>query len=98
VKWILKQTGGGVANLKEELKLSDKEVALISDLRSVKGEYSAAFLMCEEDRQVVRIEATPLEYWLATTDPTDIKVLNDLAQKHPDLSEIEVLKLAAGSK
>lgn len=98
VKWILKQTGGGVANLKEELKLNDKEVALISDLRSVKGEYSAAFLMCEEDRQVVRIEATPLEYWLATTDPTDIKVLNDLAQKNPHLSEIEVLKLAAGSK
>ena len=54
--------------------------------------------MCEEDRQLVRIEATPLEYWLATTDPSDIKILAELSKNHPELSELDILKLAANSK
>jgi len=95
VKWILKQTGGGVAALKEDLKLNQKEIDLIANLRSEKGRYSVAFLMSEENRQVVRIEATPLEYWLATTDPADITTLKNLKELHPDKSEIEILKLAA---
>lgn len=98
IKWILKQTGGGVANLREELKLNEKEIQLIADLKSVKGKYSSAFLMCEEDRQVVQVEATPLEYWLATTDPSDIKILKDISEQNSQLSELEVLKIAAQKK
>lgn len=95
VKWILRQTGGGVSALREELKLNEKEISLISDLRSIKGQYSEAFLICDDQRQVVRISATPLEYWLATTDPSDIQVLKNLKERNPNLTDIELLQLAA---
>ena len=98
VKWILRQTGGGVSELREELKLNDKELGLISNLRSIKGEYSEAFLICDDQRQVVRISATPLEYWLATTDPSDMQILKTLKEKNPDLSDVALLQLAAVQK
>lgn len=91
VKWILRQTGGGVSDLREELKLNEKEVGLISNLRSIKREFSEAFLICDDQRQVVRISATPLEYWLATTDPADIKQLQDLKEKNPNISDVDLL-------
>lgn len=95
VKWILRQTGGGVSELREELKLNEKEIDLIRNLQSVKGEYSEAFLICDDQRQVVRVSATPLEYWLATTDPADIKILKEYKEKYPHLSDLEILRLAA---
>jgi len=51
------------------------EYALVQSLTQVKGEYSEAFLLCEERRAVVSVESTPLEYWLATTDPRDFALL-----------------------
>ncbi len=95
VKWILRQTGGGVSELREELKLNEKEIRLISNLRSIKGHYSEAFLICDDQRQVVQISATPLEYWLATTDPADMQVLKDLKEQNPNLSDLELLLKAA---
>jgi conjugal transfer ATP-binding protein TraC len=92
IKWILKQDGGGIADLTEELRLNQKEVQLISNLSSVKGQYSEAFLMCEQNRQVVRVEATPLEYWLATTDPVDFKAIDLYKVKHPDLEDLDLLQ------
>lgn len=95
VKWILRQTGGGVSELREELKLNEKEIGLIGNLRSIKGQYSEAFLICDEQRQVVRISATPLEYWLATTDPADMQTLKNLKEQNYELSDIEILQLAS---
>lgn len=37
-----------------------------------------------DDKQVVKIESTPLEYWLSTTDPIDMKKMDELKADYPD--------------
>jgi len=97
IKWILKQPGANFKRLAEVLRLNEREVALVQSLSQVKGEYSEAFLQCEDRRGVVSVESTPLEYWLATTDPRDhallaseqksgrtgLSLLEHLAAKYP---------------
>lgn len=46
-------------------------MALIGSLRQQKGAFSEAFLIYNENRTVIRIAPTPIEYWLATSDSTD---------------------------
>lgn len=95
IKWILKQKGANFESLKSALQLNDREVGLITSLRSEKGEFSEAFLMCEDKRGVVRVEAIPFEYWLFTTDPKDLSLLNDLKNENQNLSDFELLRLAS---
>ena len=75
IKWILRQKGADRERLKSVLNLNDREVELIDSLSQVKGKFSESFLICEDNKGVVSIEATPLEYWLATTDPKDYALL-----------------------
>jgi hypothetical protein len=86
---------GDPKELENALRLNPREMAHVNSLISIKGKYSEAFLMCEDRHQVVRIVASPLEYWIATTDPADLEVVMDLKSKHNELSELEILKLAA---
>lgn len=95
MKWVLKQKGADQNNLKTALQLNDREMSLISSLTSEKGKFSEAFLMAEDKRQVVRVETTPLEYWLFTTEPTDIALLEKTKVSNPHLSDIEILKKIA---
>ena len=44
---------------------------------------------------VAVIEPTPLELWIATTDPRDLSALDALRLKDPDLSQLEILKMMA---
>ncbi len=92
VKWILMQGDADPARLKEVLRLNDNEMALISNLSQEKGIYSEAFLIAGEDRSVVRIEATPQEYWIATTHPPDLAKIEVLSKENPKLSKEEVLR------
>ena len=92
IKWILKQNGASQKNLAETLQLNSRETELIRSLKSVRGEYSESFLISENDRQVVVIEVTPFEYWLGTTDPKDLLLIENLKKSEPELSGLEVLK------
>lgn len=85
IKWLLKQKGANQESLKSALQLNDREMSLVSSLTSEKGFFSEAYLMAEDKRQVVRIESTPLEYWLFTTDPGDIALIETTKQKNPEL-------------
>ncbi len=78
IKWILRQKGADRERLKSVLHLNDREVQLIDSLSQVKGKFSESFLMCDDDKGIVSIEATPLEYWLATTDPKDFSLMNQI--------------------
>lgn len=91
VKWILKQKGADFERLKSVLALNDNEVSLISSLTQERGFYSEAFLMVEDRRCVVAIESTPLEYWLATTDPRDLAQIEHLQKSKPHMSNLDVL-------
>ncbi len=95
IKWILKQKGANQESLKSALQLNEREMGLIASLGSEKGKYSEAFLMADDKRQVVRIESTPLEYWLFTTDPTDLGLIEKTKRESHSLSDIELLKKLA---
>lgn len=91
IKWLLIQRGADKERLKEVLELNDTEISLISSLSQVQGSYSEAFLMCESKRSVVVIESTPHEYWLATTAPKDITLMEKEFELNPDFSEMKLI-------
>lgn len=95
IKWILKQKGADQERLKSVLSLNENEAAQIVSLHQERGSYSEAFLMAEDQRAVVAIESTPLEYWLATTDPRDLGKIEAEKSKSPSLSNLEILKSLA---
>ncbi len=97
VKWILRQKGADQKSLKESLQLNDREMEIIANLKSEKGKFSEALLIAEDKRQLVRIEATQLEYWLSTTHPSDIERINFAKENNPHLSDVDIIKLLAAA-
>ena len=95
IKWILKQTGDKLAPLKETLLLNERETDLVGSVKSEKGLFSEAFLIAGDEKQVVKIESTPIEYWLATTDPDDLKVFEETRGVKPELSQVALLEFLA---
>lgn len=92
IKWCLTQRGADQSRLKEVLQLNDQEVALIASLHQERGVYSEAFLMAQDRRAVVAIESTPLEYWLATTDPRDLGAIEQETRAHAGTQTIDILR------
>ncbi len=95
VKWVLKQTGGNIPHLKEILLLNERETKLVESVTSKKGYFSEAFLIAGDEKQVVVIESTPLEYWLATTDPQDLKIMEEFRLNNSGMPETQLLELLA---
>jgi conjugal transfer ATP-binding protein TraC len=95
IKWILKQKGANLDGLKSALQLNGREMQLIAGIESKKGHFSEALLMAEDKRQLVRIESTPLEYWLFTTDPPDLTFLKAEQERQPNLSDADLLRYCA---
>ncbi|MBP9708290.1 MAG: ATP-binding protein [Oligoflexales bacterium] len=93
IKWILNQKGVKKENLKQVLSLNTQEIAVIDSLIQKRGEYSEAFLMAGENRSIVRIESTPLEYWICTTDPRDLAAIEQTMSLNPSLTELEIMEL-----
>ncbi|MCX6117355.1 MAG: ATP-binding protein [Proteobacteria bacterium] len=91
VKWLLKQKGSNKENLRTVLGLNDHELAVIDSLRQDRGTYSEAFLMAGDNRSVIRVESTPLEYWISTTDPRDLSEVDRCVLLAPEKSLIEIL-------
>lgn len=95
VKWLLKQTGGNLPSLQKILRLNEREIRLVESVTSKKGYFSEAFLIAGDDRQVVVAQSTPLEYWLATTDPVDMKALERARSEFPQSTPLELLEAVA---
>jgi conjugal transfer ATP-binding protein TraC len=96
IKWVLMQKGADKQRLKDVLRLNDNELALINSLHQERGLYSQAFLMAEDTHCLVAIEPTPLEYWMATTDPRDLARIESVQKSQFGLSSLEVLEKLAG--
>ncbi len=94
IKWILRQKGDQ-EEMRKVLQLNTREMDLVSSLTSVKGQFSECFLMSENKRQVVRIEATPLEYWLSTTDSSDLIEIEKEKAANSGAPDLEILKALA---
>jgi type-IV secretion system protein TraC len=91
-KFIMLQRGDSQI-LKDALKLNDQELRLIYSLEQKKGEYSEGFMIEGDHRQVVRINPSPFEYWLSTSDASDNFFLDNL--KSNGLSLVEAIDKAA---
>lgn len=89
-KLVLSQKGD-LTTAQHLLKLNDRQMELISSLRQKKGHYSEALLLANEERAVIRIQPTPLEYWLATSDPADGIVYNSFRADHPEKTITETI-------
>ena len=60
------------------------------------GYFSETYLLSgQNNRSVVTVEPTPLELWLATTNPRDLKVIEAEKELHPEKSQLEILKSLA---
>jgi conjugal transfer ATP-binding protein TraC len=92
IKWLLMQKGADQARIKEVLQLNDNEMALISSLHQERGVYSEAFLMAGENRAVIAVQPTPLEYWIATTDPRDLSKIQEAERSVPTKPMMAILK------
>ncbi|PIU00989.1 MAG: hypothetical protein COT74_00310 [Bdellovibrionales bacterium CG10_big_fil_rev_8_21_14_0_10_45_34] len=93
MKWILMQSQNDFAKMQEALGLNENELQLIQSLRQQKGEYSEAFLIAGQERHTVAvIEPTPLELWIATTDPKDLSALEVFKVENPTLSHFDCLR------
>ncbi|MBI2711755.1 MAG: ATP-binding protein [Bdellovibrio sp.] len=91
IKWCLTQKGADQARLQEVLQLNENEMALIASLHQERGVYSEAFLMAQDQRAVVAIDSTPLEYWIATTDPRDLAKIEAETLKNPGKNSFSTL-------
>jgi conjugal transfer ATP-binding protein TraC len=94
VKWIMMQPQTNGERLKELLNLNDNEIESIKSLSQSKGLYSESFLIAGDKKAHLRIESTPLEYWIATTDPRDLSEISKL-QENTNLPLIEIFKSLA---
>lgn len=78
---------GDTKVLRDALKLSSQELRLVQSLEQRKGVFSEGFLMEGESRQVIRIQPSPLEYWISTSDARDNQFLESLKSKHHSLED-----------
>jgi hypothetical protein len=70
MRLFLRQEARELSYVKDALALSDEAIDAISQLRTVRGQYSTAYLMNGARGQgTVQIAVGPLEYWIATSDP-----------------------------
>lgn len=95
IKWLLLQQQVDGERLKEVLDLNDNEVQMVKSLYQEKGKLSQAFLLAQKNRIVAVVESTPLEYWIATTDPRDLACVDQLTNGSPEQSHIQRLKQLA---
>lgn len=91
-KFIMLQRGDSEI-LKQALKLNSQELNLIHSLEQKKGEYSEGFMIEGDHRQVIRINPSPFEYWLSTSDAQDNKYILSLEEE--GLTLVEAIEFAA---
>lgn len=88
-QFILRQTSGaGADKVREVLKLTDNERNLIDGLRQEKGRFSEILLkIVGVGEAKMAIIPSPIEYWLATTDPVDRQVMDNYLKQGYTLEE-----------
>ena len=84
---------GDTRVLKDQLKLNSQELRLILSLEQRKGLFSEGFLITGETKQVIRIQPSPLEYWISTSDARDNQYLAENLKQGLTL-EASILKAA----
>ncbi|MBF0363676.1 MAG: ATP-binding protein [Oligoflexia bacterium] len=92
---ILKQRGIDWKEFKEILDLKDVEIEIIKSLRQEKGVYAEIYFIQDQNSAILMLEPDPLSYWICTTDPIDKVKINEVREKNPTLSKIDIFKILA---
>ncbi|MEQ1875306.1 MAG: ATP-binding protein [Bdellovibrionia bacterium] len=92
IKWILMQKGADQKRLQEVLQLNDNELRLVNSLHQERGVYSECLLLAQDQHTVAVVESTPLEYWIATTDPRDMAEIEASQKLYPEMPTMELLQ------
>ncbi|MFP5519914.1 MAG: TraC family protein [Bdellovibrionia bacterium] len=90
--FILRQKKIDWEDFKKTMGLKDAEIAAIQSLEIKKGEYSEVFYMQDEKRSLLRIRPDRLSYLICTSDGKDRAMIEDMKQKYPSLSRLELLQ------
>lgn len=96
--FVLRQKKIDWADFQKTMGLKDAEIAAIQSLEVKKGEYSEAFYMQDEKRSLLRIRPDRLAYLICTSDGKDKSMIQEIKEKHPELTNIELLKMIADTK
>jgi type IV secretory pathway VirB4 component len=97
VKYVLKLTKGH--ELLPQFGLNSREIEAIRSLQSIPRRFSDLFVKFNTASSILRIEPSPLDYWICTTDADDAVTEERMKAKHPDWSAWEILRgLAKESK
>jgi conjugal transfer ATP-binding protein TraC len=95
-RFILRQNSmPAVKGIIEYFNFNEQERRLIESLHIRKGEYSEVFF--SQSKELNHISAkivicpTPIEYWVATTDATDLNYYENIKKENPQLDMYEVL-------
>ncbi len=93
IKYILRLHKGH-----EDLKrfgLNENEIEAIRELEVRPGQYAETFIKFDQDPVIARLQPTPLDYWIATTDPADFVLEDQARQQNPTWGSFEILKYLA---
>ena len=90
IKYILRIKSG--FDLLSQFGLNEQEIEEIRNLRSVKGEYSEILLKFAEQSRVIKIQPSPIDYWICTTDPDDTQIEKNFRTSHPKYTETQILE------
>lgn len=87
--FVLRQSADFNADkIQSVLKLNDSEKMLIANLRQKKGHFSDIFLKISGvGSSKVSLVPSPIEYWMATTDPNDSKLFFDTVSRGANINE-----------
>ena len=70
VKYILRLKKGHEEL--ESLGFNENQIKAVRELEVRPGRYSEIFILFDQKSVLAKLEPSPLEYWIATTDPTDL--------------------------
>jgi type IV secretory pathway VirB4 component len=85
----------GHADIAREFHLNERELAIFQSLEKRRGHYTEALVFRGAHHFRARIVLTPLEYWIATTDPADLALERQMRAKNPNLSRLKLLQKLA---
>jgi type IV secretory pathway VirB4 component len=93
-RYLLKHEMGH-ADVAEVFGLNDRELEVFRGLEKRHGEYSEILVCAGKNHFLARVVLTPLEYWIATTDPRDLAAIEEVHRAHPGASTLGVIETCA---
>jgi len=93
IKYVLRLTKGH--DLLPQFGFTQGEIEAIKGLTSVPRKFSDLFLKFNEHSTVIRVEPSPLDYWICTTDAEDAMKEEKVRQDNAGASHAQILEILA---